>query len=425
MEDKYKNNDIIPDGWYGGNDSESDSQIKVIGVGGGGVNAVSYMYEHDIKGCQFFVCNTDSQTLRASKVKDQIQLGPGLGAGTDPKRARDYAIESADVISEKVLTPGTIMLFITAGMGGGTGTGASPVIAKMAKEKSILTVGVVTLPFKNEGQMTLSKASDGVRELQNYVDSLLVINNEKLYDYFGDLKVFEAFPKTDEVLATAVKGIVDIIKKRGHENVDMMDVRTMMKDSGMALMGHGTGSGKNRLNDAVKEALESPLFNDFDLTTSKNLLLNITMGRNAESLSMLELQTLEQMIAEKTGNVLKYKRGIIWEDDPDYGDKVSITAIATGFKMDMTTLIGKADLGKIIEIDSDFEYKPESVPFGKEVELSDKPLDFKRIGSSTMENQRHFTFADKELPVLLRKPDAKDSELALTTAVRRRKRGGL
>ena len=224
---------ITPDDWV-----PVDSIIKVIGVGGGGCNAVDYMYSQKIEGCTFIVCNTDSQALDNSDVPVKIQLGSGLGAGCDPTKGRNAALDSQDIIAEKVLN-NTEMLFITAGMGGGTGTGAAPVIASMAKKKGILTVGVVTLPFKSEGNESMSKAIDGINELEKNVDSLLIINNEKLYDFYGDLLLQEAFPKADEVLATAVSGITEIIKNRGHINVDFNDIRTMMRNSGMALMGCG------------------------------------------------------------------------------------------------------------------------------------------------------------------------------------------
>ena len=202
--------DIVDMSWV-----PENSMIKVIGVGGGGCNAVNYMYKQKIQGCNFIVCNTDSQALQKSEVPTKIQLGEGLGAGTNPTKGRNAALESQDLIAENVLDNGTQMLFITAGMGGGTGTGASPVIAKMAKDRGILTVAVVTLPFKNEGDDFLSKAVDGIHELEKNVDSLLIINNEKLYEHFGNQLVQEAFPRADEVLATAVRGIIEIITKAG------------------------------------------------------------------------------------------------------------------------------------------------------------------------------------------------------------------
>ena len=275
------------------------SMIKVIGVGGGGCNAVNYMYRQKVEGCSFIVCNTDPQALDESPVPVKIHIGEH-GAGTDPVLGRNAALEAQEQIEKIALSEGTQMLFITAGMGGGTGTGAAPIIAKMAKDKGILTVAVVTIPFSNEGDMALSRAIDGIHELVKNVDSLLIINNEKLYDFFGSLLIHEAFPKADEVLATAVRGITEIIARPGYINVDFQDIKTMMKNSGMALMGVGTGSGENRIEDAVQGALRSPLLNDFDLTTARNLLINITCGKNEKGLTMDDLKEINARIADYT-----------------------------------------------------------------------------------------------------------------------------
>ncbi|MBQ9702212.1 MAG: cell division protein FtsZ, partial [Bacteroidales bacterium] len=285
------NKPIVPTDW-----NDENAIIKVIGVGGGGCNAVNYMYRQNIQGCSFIVCNTDAQALQSSDVPVKIQMGQnGLGAGTDPTAGRNAALESQDEIARKVLDCGTKMLFITAGMGGGTGTGASPVIAKMAKERGILTVAVVTIPFKNEGNESQSKAVDGIHELEKNVDSLLIINNEKLYQFFGDTLIHEAFPKADEVLATAVRGIIEVISCPGYINVDFQDVCKMMRGSGMALMGSGEGTGNDRLEMAVKGAFESPLLNDFDLKTAKNVLVNITTGNNERGAKMSDLERIDEM----------------------------------------------------------------------------------------------------------------------------------
>ena len=403
--------DIVDMSWV-----PENSMIKVIGVGGGGCNAVSYMYRQKIQGCNFIVCNTDSQALQKSEVPIKIQLGEGLGAGTNPTKARNAALESQDIVAEKVLDNGTQMLFITAGMGGGTGTGASPVIAKMAKDRGILTVAVVTLPFKNEGDEFLSKAVDGIHELEKNVDSLLIINNEKLYEHFGNQLVQEAFPKADEVLATAVRGIIEIITKPGYVNVDFEDVKTMMKNSGMALMGCGVGSGRNRLEDAVKGALESPLLNDFDLKTSKNLLINITAGNNEQGLRMDELNKLSDMIAEYTGKVNKFKRGLIYDDDPEAGDTIRITAIATGFKMNLISITG-SNVGKLILIPRDFKYEDKSDDDANgEISLTDE-VNINKVGFNTLENKRKFHYDQK--PVLVIEPGESKSELEATAAIRR------
>ena len=411
MNDYIDNLEITPPDW-----ETSSSIIKVIGVGGGGCNAVSYMYNQKVKGCSFLVCNTDAQALRKSPVPTKIQLGEGLGAGTNPTEGRNAALESQDIITSKLLTPDTRMVFITAGMGGGTGTGACPVIAKMAKDKGILTVGVVTIPFKNEGDDTISKAIDGIHELEKNVDSLLIINNEKLYDYYGNLLIQDAYPLADEVLATAVKGITEIISTTGYQNVDFKDVRNMMKNSGMALMGCGEGTGENRLKDAVKGALESPLLNDYDLKTSQNLLVNITVGRNEKGLKMDDIKVIQDLIAEQTGSTRRFKHGLVFNDDPEFGDKVKITVIATGFKMNLVPF--GADLGKLIIIDKDFEYHKEDDMTG-EIMLPDDDINPTKIGYSTTENVRKFAFSPDEKPVLIIEPGQSKSELEQVAAIRR------
>ncbi len=375
---------VLPDDW-----NPENALIKVIGVGGGGCNAVTYMYNQQIEGCSFIVCNTDSQALQKSNVPTKIQLGEGLGAGTDPIGGRNAALESQDAIARIALDSGTKMLFITAGLGGGTGTGASPVIAKMAKDRGILTVAVVTIPFANEGNESQSKAVDGIRELEQTVDSLLIINNEKLYEFFGDELVQDAFPKADEVLATAVRGIIEIISKPGFINVDFKDVTNMMRGSGMALMGTGEGRGEHRLEDAVKGALESPLLNDFDLKTAKNVLINITVGRNDKGVKMSDMEKINKLIGEYTGNANKFKRGIIYEDDPEFGDRVRITAIATGFDMGTLGNITDVNLGNIIVIVPGFTWTRSTAEKG-EVELPEIPIT--KIDFNTTANTCKFNY---------------------------------
>lgn len=408
----YIGNNVLPTDWI-----PENSMIKVIGVGGGGCNAVTYMYNQKIQGCSFIVCNTDSQALAKSNVPVKVQIGDGLGAGTDPSKARKAALESQDVIAEKVLDSGTKMLFITAGLGGGTGTGASPVIAKMAKDRGILTVAVVTIPFEEEGRLALAKASDGIHELERNVDSLLIINNQKLYSFFGNMLLQDAWPKADEVLATAVRGIIEIIKKPGYINVDFQDVITMMKNSGMALMGCGTGSGKDRLKDAVRQALESPLLNDFDLKTAKNLLVNITAGNNKQGLTMADFGEISKLISEYTGTVDKSKRGLIWDDDPNVGDTIHITVIATGFQADISQLTGN-DFGKLIIINKDFVYTDDSKTKGTIPLLDDAYIN--KIGYNTTENMPHFHFDSKPALVVDSRTDF--SRLENTAAIRRTER---
>ena len=391
----------------------SDAIIKVLGVGGGGCNAVNYMYRNNIQGCSFVVCNTDAQALGRSEVPVKIQMGKGLGAGTNPTKGRNAAIESQDEIALKVLDDNTKMLFITAGMGGGTGTGATPVIAKLAKDKGILTVAVVTLPFRNEGREVLSRAVDGIHDLEKNVDSLIIINNEKLYEFFGDHLIQDAFPKADEVLATAVRGIIEIIKKPGYINVDFEDIQTMMRGSGMALMGCGTGSGPNRIDDAIKQAFESPLLNDFDLKTAKNVLVNITSGNNEKGLTMNDLSEINEKIASYTGGANNFKHGLIWDDDPEIGDTIHITAIATGFRIN-AVLGPDVDAGTIIPITSDYVFDKSG---GKSIEI---PLDTtSHIGFNTAANKSRFKYDPENPPVLLTTEDSKLGELELTPAIRR------
>ena len=406
---------ITPSDWV-----VSDNTIKVLGVGGGGCNAVNNMFLEGIEGCSFIVCNTDSMALTHSPVPFKIQMGSGLGAGTNPIKGRNAALESQEKIAEVVIDSSTQMLFITAGMGGGTGTGATPVIAKMAKDKGILTVAVVTLPFKNEGKEAMARAVDGIHELEKNVDSLLIINNEKLYEFFGDQYVHDAFPKADEVLSTAVKGIIEIIKKPGYINVDFQDVQTMMRNSGMALMGCGEGRGKDRIAQAVKEAFESPLLNDFDLKTAKNVLINITVGRNQEGLRMNELNDLHQKIEEYTGGVNNFKHGLVYDDDPEVGDKIHITAIATGFEFNK--LIGPdINLGNLIMIDRNFVYDKEARAHSEGITLTAEVQD-KRVGYSTKDNIPAFKYDLDEKPSLLVGEGQALAELENIPSIRRIKK---
>lgn len=405
--------DITPVNWV-----SPDSIIKVIGVGGGGCNAVNYMYRQNIEGCTFIVCNTDAQALNKCEVPIKIQLGEGLGAGTNPTEGRNAALNSQDEIAAKVLDDETEMLFITAGMGGGTGTGAAPVIASMAKKKGILTVGVVTIPFRNQGPEAMSKALDGITELEKNVDSLLVIDNEKLFEVYGDLLIQKAFPKADEVLATAVRGITEIIKKRGYVNVDFKDVRTMMKNSGYALMGCGSGTGENRIDDAVRNALESPLLNDFDLKTAKNVLINITVGDNENGLTMAQYGMITELIQSYTGNANNFKSGIVFDDDPDFGDKVNITVIVTG--INTVIMEPQINLGNIIIIDESFEYQNNPIG-GESIDLPE--VKTQKIGYNSTAIRKKNLFEDGVRPALLLEEGMSKSELENTAAIRRKANG--
>lgn len=403
---------IAPNDWV-----SSDSIIKVLGVGGGGCNAVNYMFNKGIKGCSFVVCNTDSQALRCSNVPVQIQMGRGLGAGTNPINGRNAALESQDQIDKIVLDSNTQMLFITAGMGGGTGTGAAPVIAKMAKDKGILTVAVVTLPFLNEGSEALSRAIDGIHELEKNVDSLLIINNEKLHEFFGNQLIQDAFPQADEVLSTAVRSIVEIIKKPGHINVDFKDVETMMRNSGMALMGCGVGSGQNRIEDAVKSAFESPLLNDFDLKSAKKVLVNITCGHNDQGLTMNDLNNINIKISEYTGRANNFKRGLIWDDDPNIGDTIKITSIVTG--LHFSDVIGQTrDMGNYIMINKDFKYDKTEMSQTEGISLV-ADSSSQQIGFNTKSNVCKFKFDPDQKPALILDKGEGISELENIPAIRR------
>src|SRR5512133_206178 len=306
------------------------SIIKVLGVGGGGSNAVNHMYQKGIKDVDFIVCNTDAQALANSPVPVKIQLGASLtegrGAGNKPVIGRQAAIESLDNLSE-IVAVNTRMLFITAGMGGGTGTGAAPVIARAAKELGILTVAIVTIPFKNEGPRRVNQALEGIAELEKHVDSLLVINNEKIRQIYGDLRLSEAFSRADDVLAVAAKGIAEIITVHGFINVDFADVQTVMTNSGVSILGTGTASGEGRAIEAIKQALNSPLLNDTDIKGAKNILLNIISG--SEEVTMDEIGQIIDYVKDCSG----INTDLIWGNgtDENLGDKISVTVIATGF----------------------------------------------------------------------------------------------
>ena len=309
------------------------SQIKVMGIGGGGSNAVNYMFEHGIKGVDFVICNTDAQALEASPVPNKIQLGidltEGLGAGSNPDVGRGAAEESAERITE-LLDANTKMLFITAGMGGGTGTGAAPVIAEIAKDKGILTVGVVTIPFSTEGGNRRQYAEEGIDQLKNYVDTLLVINNEKLIEVYGDLTFTSAFAKANEVLNTATKGIAEVISQHLLVNIDLNDARKVLENSGTAVMGQAKVEGENRAIEAVIEALDSPLLNDNDITGAQQVLLKIVTGDGEGEIKMSELSKIKNKIQEAAGRDVNIIEGI--GIDTDLGMSISVTVIATGFE---------------------------------------------------------------------------------------------
>lgn len=314
---------------------ETNSIIKVIGVGGGGSNAVNHMYKLGIEGVDFFVCNTDRQALDISPVPHKIQLGPSLtegrGAGSIPEIGKNAAVENIEEIRE-LLGNNTKMVFVTAGMGGGTGTGAAPVIARIAKDMNILTVGIITVPFSFEGRKRRQQAEEGLQEMRDNVDTLLVINNEKLREISGNLTIGNAFSQADDVLATAAKGIADVISVTGAINVDFNDVQTVMKDSGVAIMGSATSEGENRATKAVQKALNSPLLNDNEISGAKYVLLNITYGDN--EVLMDEITEITDYIQDEAGSTAD----VIWGHgyDATLGEKLSVTIIATGFNPNST-----------------------------------------------------------------------------------------
>nr|MDA3930647.1 cell division protein FtsZ [Prolixibacteraceae bacterium] len=304
--------------------------IKVIGVGGGGSNAVNHMSRKGIKDVDFVVCNTDSQALANSPVHNKVQLGSSLtegrGAGNKPEVGKRAAQENIEDV-KKAIGVDTKMVFITAGMGGGTGTGAGPIIAEACRELNLLTVGIVTIPFRNEGRRRIQQAIEGIQELEGHVDSLLVINNEKIREMYGDFKISEAFSKADDVLATAAKGIAEIITVHGYINVDFADVETVMRQSGVAIMGSATANGENRAITAIEEALNSPLLNNNSIKGARNILLNITSGK--EEITMDEIGEVTDYVQSRAG----YDADLIWGNgvDESLGDNICVTIIATGF----------------------------------------------------------------------------------------------
>jgi cell division protein FtsZ len=312
---------------------ERSSIIKVLGIGGGGNNAVNHMFEKGIRDVNFVVCNTDHQALEKSQVPLKVQIGEALtegrGAGSKPEVGKQAALENINDVME-ALSGNTKMVFITTGMGGGTGTGATPVIAKACKDAGFLTIAVVTIPFKSEGKVRIRQAIDGVTELKDNVDSLLVINNEKLREIYGNQPVSTAFAKADDILTTAVKGIAEIITVTGYINVDFADVETVMKNSGVAIMGMGKASGENRAIKAIENALSSPLLNSNDVTGASSILINISSGTGEHELTMDELGDITDHMYECASDDALIIRGL--SKDENLGEEISVTVIATGFE---------------------------------------------------------------------------------------------
>ena len=376
--------------------------IKVIGVGGGGSNAINYMHSKGIKGVDFVVCNTDSQALENSPVENKIQLGitltEGLGAGANPKVGEQAAVESFDDI-RKMFETNTKMVFITAGMGGGTGTGAAPIISKLAKEMDILTVGIVTMPFQFEGKTRSDQAKIGVDKLRKQVDALIVINNNKLRDIYGNLGFKEGFAKADEVLATASKGIAEVITHHYTQNIDLKDAKTVLSNSGNAIMGSAVASGSKRSIEAISSALDSPLLNDNRITGAKNVLLLIVSGE--EEITIDEIGLINDYIQERAGHGANIIMGV--GEDNSLENSISVTVIATGFDPNQQQEIIHADPKKIIhslgdnneiiqnfnddkkedKIPLQFDFSSDSIDF-KNTEMSNESID-SNIDSSNIE----------------------------------------
>jgi len=355
--------------------------IKVVGIGGGGSNAINYMYNKGIKGVDYVVCNTDSQALENSPVPNKVQLGiketEGLGAGADPVIGEKAAIESLNEM-RRLLEKNTKMIFITAGMGGGTGTGAAPIISKLAMEMDILTVGIVTMPFVFEGKIRMNHANKGLEKLRSNVDSLIVVNNNKLRDIFGNLGVKEGFSKADEVLATAAKGIAEVITHHYTQNIDLKDAKTVLSKSGNAIMGSYSASGEKRALKAVSNALDSPLLNDNRIDGAQNVLLLIVSGSTEVTID--EIGIINDYIQEKAGNNANIIMGI--GDDPNLIDDITVTVIATGFDMKQQDEILHIEPKKTIfnlddesEITEEFNDKKTELQY----EFSSEEIDFKNI----------------------------------------------
>ena len=355
--------------------------IKVIGVGGGGSNAINYMYDKGINGVDYVICNTDAQALENSPVPNKVQLGinltEGMGAGADPKIGEKAAIESLDVL-KKMLDKNTKMVFVTAGMGGGTGTGAAPIISNLAMEMGILTVGIVTMPFVFEGKVRTDQANLGLERLRNSVDSLVVINNNKLREIYGNLGVKEGFTKADEVLATAAKGIAEVITNHYTQNIDLKDAKTVLSKSGNAIMGSYSASGEKRALKAVTNALDSPLLNDNRIDGAQNVLLLIVSGLS--EITIDEIGIINDYIQEKAGNKANIIMGI--GEDNSLTEEIAVTVIATGFDMKQQDEILHIEPKKTIysledenEISENIEKKQKPLQFDN----ASQSIDFKNI----------------------------------------------
>ncbi|MEG2554717.1 MAG: cell division protein FtsZ [Odoribacter sp.] len=367
---------------------QEESIIKVIGVGGGGSNAVNHMFSQGIHGVEFVVCNTDIQALRQSRVKNRIQLGKeltdGRGAGCQPEQGRLSAVESIDFI-KTILQHNTRMVFITAGMGGGTGTGAAPEIARLAREMGILTIGIVTVPFSFEGKRKIEQAMEGIDELEEYVDALLIIANERLREIYGDLKLSDAFSMADNILTIAAKSIAEIITVKGYVNVDFADVESVMRESGVALMGASEAEGEERAMEALSNALISPLLNSNDIRGASNILLNILYGE--KEVTMDEISLITDTLREKVGKNVN----VIWGAGKDevLGEKLRVAVIATGFNSNggkVSPAISQRKETPVAQTVSVVPEAPVSKPYFK-VETLPDDLEMRVVNPVEVENE--------------------------------------
>ncbi len=365
------NEDLLPFGFQ----NQSNSIIKVVGVGGGGSNAVNHMYHNGIAGVDFVICNTDAQALANSPVPVKIQLGvtltEGRGAGNAPKKGEQAAIENLGEVRQ-ILESGTKMVFITAGMGGGTGTGAAPIIAQLARDMDILTIAVVTMPSKKEGKLRYDQAMEGILKLDRFVDCMLVISNENLHKVYGELPAREAFAKADDIVCTAVKGCAEIITLHGNINIDFADVNTVMRDSGVFIMGTGLAEGPDRAYQAVEDALQSPLLDSNNIYGTSNILLNIISGE--EEVRMGEIGQIIDYLQQAAGD----NANIIWGNgtDPSLGNKISVTIIATGFEHDPNPIRATTPSTEKVNIEKkapqatyEIPEEKETIPMVEEIEF--------------------------------------------------------
>ena len=400
--------------------SHHKSIIKVIGVGGGGSNAVNFMNSIGIRNVEFIICNTDIQALHSSSVKNQLQIGmeltKGLGAGANPVKGKEAALESSHEIRELLRNDGTKMLFITAGMGGGTGTGAAPIIAQIAKELDILTVGIVTLPFEFEGKLKMDKALAGIDELKVSCDSVITILNQRLIEIYGELSQTKAFEKADNIIATSAKCIAEIITVPGQINVDFEDIKTVMKDAGSSVLGSAEASGINRAQEAVESAINSPLLNDKDIDGAKKILLNIVSGGGDNELSTIELNTITKLVNKSASPNVEFIFGTAI--DGDLEDKVRVTIIATGFnnlkKNNSFNEVAFDDKNEESQInlfdDNNIEFiQPDEVKEKNEEVIHDINDDYKEY-EDTFESENIISTNDKSEDVIIEELDVFDQD---------------